>query len=84
MIRHLARRDVNYLDTIVVDGGDVDLLVIRRQADRHGRASSHRNAVDYLGFLFIENDNGGGVCRQVQCAGAGETGEGCAHGGQQR
>ena len=58
VIDHLARGDVDHLDAIVVDGGDVDLLVIRRQADRHGSAGGERDAIDDLRLLFVENENG--------------------------
>ncbi len=81
VIDHLARRDVDHLDAVVVDGGDVDLLVIRRQADRHGSAGLERNAVDNLGLGLVEDENGGGISRQVQSTGAGKTSQSRATGG---
>src|SRR6202050_2907837 len=70
VIDYLARRHVNHLDAIVVDGSDVDLLVIRRQANRHGRAGLERDTVDNFGLRLVENENGGGVSGQVQGASA--------------
>jgi hypothetical protein len=52
----------------VIDGGDVDVLVVRREAHGHGRAGLKRNAVDNLDFGFIEHQNGVGICRKIQGA----------------
>jgi hypothetical protein len=77
VVDHFACRDIDHFNAVVIDRRDIDLLVIRRQANRHRSSGFQCDAVDDLALGLIEHQHRGRVGRNVQGARAGYAGKQC-------